>query len=145
MSGRAALLLSLYRGTLTVLEPAAAGLLAWRQRRGKEDPQRIGERRGFATRRRPEGAPLAWLHGASVGETLGLVPIVERLTQRGLAVLVTSGTRTSAELLARRLPAGASIWTSKRSGTADGASGAPVGNVEPPNVKRLGSVSKRRP
>jgi 3-deoxy-D-manno-octulosonic-acid transferase len=107
VTGRAALLLGLYRGTLTVFEPAAAGLLAWRKRRGKEDPERIVERRGIATLSRPEGVPLAWVHGASVGETLGLVPIVERLTQRGLAVLVTSGTRTSAELLGRRLPAGA--------------------------------------
>ena len=49
---------------------------------------------------------LVWVHGASIGETLSLLPVVERLTQRGLSVLVTSGTRTSAAF-ARRLPPGA--------------------------------------
>jgi 3-deoxy-D-manno-octulosonic-acid transferase len=38
---------------------------------------------------------------------VSLLPIIERLALRGIAVLVTSGTRTSASLLARRLPPGA--------------------------------------
>jgi 3-deoxy-D-manno-octulosonic-acid transferase len=81
-------------------------LLAQRARRGKEERTRIGERRGEATRARPQGK-LAWLHGASVGETLSMLPLIERLTQRGLTVLVTSGTVTSARLLEWRLPPGA--------------------------------------
>ncbi|KLK91593.1 3-deoxy-D-manno-octulosonic acid transferase [Microvirga vignae] len=95
-----------YRTATAVLEPAVLGLLLWRQRKGREDRTRLGERQGYPSRQRPKGH-LIWVHGASIGETLSLLPIVERLTQRGLAVLVTSGTRTSASLIARRLPPGA--------------------------------------
>jgi len=95
-----------YRAAVSVLEPAVLGLLYWRQHKGREDRTRLGERQGYPSRQRPKGH-LIWVHGASIGETLSLLPIVERMTQRGLAVLVTSGTKTSASLIARRLPPGA--------------------------------------
>lgn len=98
--------LRLYHAGLVVFEPLAGAVLAWRRRQGKEDPERIGERQGRPGRPRPAGT-LVWAHGASVGETLSLLPVVERLARLGLSVLVTSGTRTSAELLVRRLPPGA--------------------------------------
>lgn len=104
MIGKGAILQG-YRVLTALLEPAAAGLLIWRRRRGKEDPTRLAERRGYPGVARPEQT-LVWLHGASVGETVTLLPLIERLQRRGLAVLVTSGTVTSAKLLAARLPAG---------------------------------------
>ncbi|MET0744529.1 MAG: 3-deoxy-D-manno-octulosonic acid transferase [Microvirga sp.] len=100
------LVVSAYRRATALLEPAVLGLLYWRQRKGLEERTRLGERRGHPGRERPQGH-LAWVHGASVGETLSLIPVIDRLTERGLSVLVTSGTRTSAGLIARRLPPGA--------------------------------------
>ncbi|WP_019902950.1 3-deoxy-D-manno-octulosonic acid transferase [Methylobacterium sp. 77] len=98
--------LQAYRYGLYVGEPAVAGLLAWRSRKGKEDPGRLPERRGLPGRARPAG-PLVWMHGASVGEALSLVGLIDGMIARGFSVLVTTGTRSAAELIGRRLPAGA--------------------------------------
>jgi 3-deoxy-D-manno-octulosonic-acid transferase len=99
--------LALYAGASGLLEPLAPAVLQARARRGKEDPHRLAERLGRATRPRPAG-PMVWLHGVSVGESLSLLPLIAalRAERPGLGMLVTSGTVTSAKLLADRLPAG---------------------------------------
>jgi 3-deoxy-D-manno-octulosonic-acid transferase len=99
--------LIVYRLLTRLLEPLAPRLLDARAKQGKEDPARVDERLGRASVARPDG-DLVWLHGVSVGETLSLLPVVERLRRcrPDLNVLVTSGTLTSAALLAQRLPAG---------------------------------------
>ena len=69
---------------------------------GREIAERVGERRGIDPTPRPAGI-LIWLHAASVGETLSILPVIEALLRTPtLSVLVTSGTRTSAELLSAR-------------------------------------------
>ncbi|MBY6243325.1 3-deoxy-D-manno-octulosonic acid transferase [Methylosinus sp. Sm6] len=99
-------LLTLYRLLTIGLTPFAGGVLAWRARRGREDPARLMERVGVASAKRPEGR-LVWLHGASIGESLALLPLIDRFIQRGVDVLVTTGTVTSAKVVKARLPAGA--------------------------------------
>ncbi len=106
MTAQAPFSVRAYGGASRLLYPAAQALLARRRSRGKEDAVRLPERRGVASLPRPEGA-LVWLHGASVGEVVSLLPITEHLVASGFAVLVTSGTVTSAEVAARRLPQGA--------------------------------------
>jgi 3-deoxy-D-manno-octulosonic-acid transferase len=94
-----------YRRLAAAATPLTAILLAKRLKRGKEHPVRIGERRGETAVARPSG-PLIWTHGASVGEMLSLMPLVDRLRAKDFAVLMTSSTVTSAKLAERRLAPG---------------------------------------
>ena len=79
--------------------------LEQRLEEGKEDDARIAERRGEASRPRPEGK-LIWFHAASVGESLALLELIRRITEEreDLSVLVTTGTVTSAGIMEERLP-----------------------------------------
>ncbi len=103
MPERLPLALRVYRWASFVGSPIAPQILARRLARGKEHPERLAERRGEPSLQRPAG-PLVWVHGASVGEMLAAVPLIERLRAQDFAVLVTSGTVTSAALAEQRLP-----------------------------------------
>ncbi|MEL6124987.1 MAG: 3-deoxy-D-manno-octulosonic acid transferase [Pseudomonadota bacterium] len=88
-------------------EGTARRMLTRRVAKGKEDPDRIEERLGHASAPRPEG-PLVWFHAASVGESVSLLELIRRLLDDlpGHSFLVTTGTVTSAEIMASRLPPG---------------------------------------
>ncbi len=97
------LTLRLYRSLSTVATPLAGALVRHRLKRGKEDEARVGERKGLTDAERPPG-PLVWMHGASVGEVLAVAGLVERMRAMNIRVLLTSGTVTSAAIVARRFP-----------------------------------------
>jgi 3-deoxy-D-manno-octulosonic-acid transferase len=96
--------LGAYRSLWWALSPFVGPVLRRRAARGKEDRDRLDERFGIGSHGRPPGT-LIWVHGASVGECLAALPLIERLLEDPKrSVLVTSGTVTSAELLKQRLP-----------------------------------------
>jgi 3-deoxy-D-manno-octulosonic-acid transferase len=95
-----------YGAAARAMTPLSPLILAWRRAKGKEDGARIAERRGFSRLARPDGR-LVWLHGASVGETVTVLPLASRLIELGVNVLLTSGTVTSATVARDRLPPGA--------------------------------------
>jgi 3-deoxy-D-manno-octulosonic-acid transferase len=99
------LTLHAYRLLTAAATPLAPVLMSHRLKSGKELAARLNERYGESDVARPSG-PLVWVHGASVGELVSVIPLIQRISKKGLAVLCTSGTVTSANLAEQRLPKG---------------------------------------
>src|ERR1700726_4114232 len=95
--------LRFYQKLSSAMVPLAPALIKRRLKLGKEDPARGGERRGVSADVRPVG-PLVWIHGASVGEVLAAAALIEKLRALNLRILLTSGTVTSAAIVAKRFP-----------------------------------------
>ena len=102
------MIFSLYRVISVLGSPFILFLLSRRLSRGKENRYRFSERLGVPSRIRPKGL-LVWLHGASVGESIAMLPLINRIRKDRPEwnVLVTTGTVTSATLMVERLPEGA--------------------------------------
>src|SRR6202795_3927550 len=96
--------LRVYQRLSAAVALLAPALIKRRLKQGKEDPARIGERCGTTRDTRPHGL-LVWIHGPSVGEVLAAAALIERLRALNIPILLTSGTVTSASIVAKRFPA----------------------------------------
>ena len=96
-----------YRALTWASGPLIRRYMQRRLAAGREDAERFGERFGDASAPRPFG-PLVWIHASSVGESLSMLSLIERLRRERpeISVLMTSGTVSSARLLENRLPQG---------------------------------------
>ena len=99
------MVLFLYKILIYLFSPLIFVYLWIRYLKNKEDHHRFSERLGKAKKARPTG-PLIWMHGASVGECLSMMPLIKKILRENARahVMVTSGTVTSAKLMAERLP-----------------------------------------
>ncbi len=100
------MLIGLYKTLMTLSFPILkATVIKKRKKNKKEHLGRFNERLGIYTYPRPSGK-LYWFHGASVGESISMLPLIEKLlnSDENLSILVTTGTITSAEVMEKRLP-----------------------------------------
>jgi len=95
-------MLSAYRMLGSAAYPFIGTYISYRASRGKEERARRGERYGKTSIARPQG-PVIWAHAASVGESVAMAPLIESIAATGIHIVMTTGTVTSAKLVADQL------------------------------------------
>lgn len=94
-----------YQGLIWLSFPILKGWIYYRAHLGKEDQLRIKERFGETAQPRPSGTVI-WFHSASVGETISILPLLEKIQKAypNYHFLLTTTTVTSAKLVATKFP-----------------------------------------
>jgi 3-deoxy-D-manno-octulosonic-acid transferase len=97
----------IYKALSILLYPIVYLCILDRKRNGKEDAKRISERFGISNFPRPSRGQLIWINAASVGESLSIVPVIDKINQTypDITILVTTTTVTAANILKNKLPA----------------------------------------
>jgi 3-deoxy-D-manno-octulosonic-acid transferase len=106
-----------------VVRLVAPFLITRRLKKGLEHPTRYVERYGISNQVRPKGE-LIWLHGASVGESLSILPLIEKMTAQkpNACFLITTTTLAAQKVVNPRIkentihqfiPFDASTWVNK--------------------------------
>ena len=92
----------LYQIILSLLILISPILIIFRIYKGKEDKIRFIEKFSIPSKKRSKGK-LIWFHGASVGEILSIIPLIENYEKDKLInqILVTSSTLSSSKVLKR--------------------------------------------
>jgi 3-deoxy-D-manno-octulosonic-acid transferase len=96
----------IYKYLSILLYPIIYLCILDRKRNGREDGERISERFGISNWSRPSRGRLIWINAASVGESLSIVPVIDKINQTypDINILVTTTTVTAANILKNKLP-----------------------------------------
>jgi len=87
-----------------IIQISAPFLIFRRLKKGLENPARYKERYGVTDQRRPHG-DFIWFHGASVGESLSILPLIQKITEHYPTTnfLLTTTTTAAQKVVSSRI------------------------------------------